>query len=818
MNAEIVFPIELSQRFTYRVPEHLQAFVQVGVRALVPFGRRETTGYVVGLTEKAPEGVQLRDIIDILDAERLFTEEIFRLSEWIADYYLAGLGEVLRATLPAALSLDKRKYAVAVDDPGHEQQETGLSEVQRRILSLLRDRGKQTAKMVQRRLNIRGVNYHLARLHEAGLISFEELMTGRKTYEVREKVIRLVEEKVDQSVRSRLERRAPKQLALIEVLAQAGGSMGMTEALRRARASHSSLKGLLAAGILQITERVKERDYYGDLHVPPAPKLILNDSQSTAVQAICSAVAAGEGATFLLHGVTGSGKTQVYIEAMRGTVEQGGSAIVLVPEIALTPQTVRRFRSEFQDNVVVLHSRMSNGERYDTWRKIRSGRARVVVGPRSAIFAPVKNLGVIIVDEEHENSYKQTDTAPRYHARDVAVVRGMLEKAVVVLGSATPSLESYYNVQIGKYRYLELKTRVADIPMPAVKIVNLSRESRGKNVSTVLSRYLIEKLQDRLEKKEQTILLQNRRGYSSAVRCEECGYVQMCPDCNISMSYHLRGRSMRCHYCNLTERAPSQCPECASAAIRYQGIGTQRVEETIAELFPQARLARMDLDTTRGKKAHDTILQQFAEFRYDILLGTQMIAKGLDFANVTLVGVISADTGLYLPDFRASERTFQLLTQVAGRAGRKHKRGEVVIQTWSPKHNCLVFASTHDYKGFFEQETRDRSLLRYPPYGKLVLIQFLYHHEGKTLEAALKFAALFRSRNSRCEVLGPAPSPITRIQKNYRFQIVLKVDRTIDPSGAAMRRALRDTIAEYKSRTKYSRVRLRIDIDPVVIL
>ncbi len=815
MNAEIVFPIELSRKFTYRVPEHLHDFVQVGVRALVPFGRRETTGYIVGLTDQAPAGVQLRDILDILDAERLFTEEIFRLAEWIADYYLCGLGEVLRATLPAALSLDKRKYAVFVD--GAEGAEK-LSEVQRRILSILREKGKMTAKMLQRRLNIKGVNYHLARLHEAGFVSFEELMTGRRTYEVREKVVRLIEENIDEAVLERLARRAPKQRAVIEALQQAGGSMALSEALRRAAASHSSAKSLLAAGLIDVSERVKERDYYGDLQVPPAPKLVLNAGQQAAVQAICTAVQQGQGGTFLLHGVTGSGKTQVYIEAMRKTVEQGGSAIVLVPEIALTPQTVRRFRSEFQEHVVVLHSRMSNGERYDTWRKIRSGRARVVVGPRSAIFAPVKKLGVIIVDEEHENSYKQTDMPPRYHARDVAVVRGKLEKAVVVLGSATPSMESYFNVQIGKYRYLELKTRVADIPMPAVKIVNLAREKRGETDSTVLSRYLIEKLRDRLEKKEQTILLQNRRGYSSAVRCEDCGHVQMCPDCNISMSYHLRGRSMRCHYCNLTERAPTLCPECGSPAIRYQGIGTQRVEEAIKTLFPEARLARMDLDTTRGKKAHDTILQQFAEFRYDILLGTQMIAKGLDFANVTLVGVISADTGLYLPDFRASERTFQLLTQVAGRAGRKHKRGEVVIQTWSPKHNCLVFAGSHDYKGFFERESRDRSLLKYPPYGKLALVQFLYHHEGKTLEAALKFAALFKRKNSLCELLGPAPSPITRIQKNFRFQIVLKADRNADPSASAMRQALRETISEYKSMSKYSRVKLRIDVDPVVIL
>jgi len=546
-------------------------------------------------------------------------------------------------------------------------------------------------------------------------------------------------------------------------------------------------------GLIVVENQISERDPYEHENILPTVDLVLNDEQTTALVAINGALDGlnDEGAkkekakpgTFLLHGVTGSGKTEVYLQALAHTLEQGKGAIVLVPEISLTPQTVERFKARFssgkcQTLVAVLHSHLSSGERHDEWHKIRQGRARIVIGARSAIFAPVEPLGLIIVDEEHEYSYKQEES-PRYHARDVAVYRGQKEGAVVVLGSATPSMESYYNVKRGKYQLLEMPTRADDKKMPVVRVIDMRSEAKKEKGIPVFSNRLKEAIHQRLEKKEQTILFLNRRGYSSSLQCPKCGYVAECPNCSVSLTYHRRAQELRCHTCGHFAPAPVRCPnnECRDPAIRYAGLGTERVEETLVKLFPKAVIRRMDSDTLKRKEDYRTILGEFRRGKIDILVGTQMIAKGLHFPNVTLVGIIHADLGLHMPDFRAGERTFQLLTQVSGRAGRGDVEGEVVVQAFTPFHPAIQYARRHDYVGFYEQEIEFREQLKYPPLSRVALLTMKGRNEDK-----VKFSAdhLRKELETRLKdwpdliIAGPAAAPLARAETFYRYQIMLR--------------------------------------------
>lgn len=818
--ADVVFDLPFTQRFTYEIPAELMPVVRKGIRVFVPFGHRKTTGYVVDVVDSPPANVSVKKIQDVLDVHPVFSDQILQLCEWISQYYLCGLGEVLRSALPPGLLMEEKRVVSLKNevDPERVAELKARAPLQYKILQILLQKRKMRLDALGKRLGRRAIRYACQRLMEEGYVTIDEYVSGKASHAKRRKLLRLLEPG-DRALET-LPARASRQRAIISHLAALGGSGGFAEVVRHTKADSRSVQMLVRRGLVAVFERRIERDYYGDLDVPPAPQLILNEGQKNAVAEICSALQQETNRVYLIHGVTGSGKTQVYIESIRETLKLGRDAIVLVPEISLTPQAVRRFRSEFQELVAVLHSRMSHGERYDAWRKIKEGRARVVIGARSAVFAPVQRLGLIVVDEEHDTSYKQSDNAPRYHGRDVAVVRAALEKATVVLGTATPSVESYHNALRGKYTLLELPNRIDDIPLPAVRLVNLAREKKPQktNGTLVISRALSEKIEDRIARGEQVIILQNRRGYATAVRCRDCGEVQMCPNCNISLTYHRNGRQMRCHYCNIVKRAPALCPECGSIEIQYRGIGTQKVEESFARTFPGARVVRMDLDTTRGRKAHDKILQQFARHEYDILIGTQMIAKGHDFPRVTLVGVISADTGLYLPDFRASERTFQLLTQVAGRAGRKNEQGEVIIQTYSVEHFCLQCAREHDFKKFFFAEMQDRRLLRYPPFSRLVLLQFRHLNESKTLAAASYLRQQLSQQQELYDVLGPAPAPLTRLQKYFRYQIILKSDAKQDPAAKRMRQSVADAVIAYRKESKYRDVKLSIDIDPVMIL
>jgi primosomal protein N' (replication factor Y) len=603
--------------------------------------------------------------------------------------------------------------------------------------------------------------------------------------------------------------------------ARAQAEAPLQELLRATGAAGQTVRRLEDKGLLAIAPKISERDPYARETILPTQSLTMNAQQARALAEISAALHGGgpPHRAFLLHGVTGSGKTEVYLQAIALALEQGKGAIVLVPEISLTPQTVERFKARFssgpqQTLVAVLHSHLSAGERHDEWHKIRQGRARIAIGARSAVFAPVERLGLIIVDEEHEHSYKQEE-APRYHARDVAVVRARMEDAVVVLGSATPSMESFYNAQKGKYRLLEMPTRADDKKMPIVRVVDMRQVARKAKTHAIFSPVLKEAIQKRLERKEQTLLFLNRRGFSTSLQCPLCGYVAQCPDCSVSLTYHRQEGKLKCHICGHEAAAPRVCPDpkCRNPAIRYSGLGTERVEAALATLFPHARVERMDSDTLKRKEDYRRILGDVRTGKIDILVGTQMIAKGLHFPNVTLVGIVHADLGLHIPDFRGSERTFQLLTQVAGRAGRGDVEGEVLVQAFTPFHPAIQYARRHDFNGFYEQEMEFRRQLRYPPVSRIALLLLRGRNEEK-----VKFSAdyvrgqLAKSTGAISDLIikGPAAAPLARTKTEYRWQIML-LTRQMSRLSLAL--------AELEAGlTLPDEVRMTVDIDPVNLM
>jgi primosomal protein N' (replication factor Y) (superfamily II helicase) len=613
--------------------------------------------------------------------------------------------------------------------------------------------------------------------------------------------------------------RAPQQRTLFELLESLGGRVPVEHLVQRLTFSPSVLKGLVARGLVVIEQDIVERDPFASRATPPARPLVPSPAQQVAIDALR---AGQRGETFLLHGITGSGKTLVYIELLRTIVEERGqSAIVLVPEIALTPQTVDRFRGAFGDRVAVLHSALSDGERYDAWLALRRGDKRIAVGARSAIFAPLARLGAIIVDEEHESSYKQGE-APRYHAREVAIVRARAEGAVVVLGSATPSLESWVNAASGKYRLLSLPDRVGGGRLPAVEVADIRAQQRPSDMAAVdpfrrvFSERLESALASRLQRGEQSILLLNRRGYASFIQCGDCGDVASCPHCSISLTYHRTPERLVCHYCQHAEAPRERCPRCGGSLLRQRGLGTQQVERLVSERYPAARIARMDVDTTSGKWAHAEILDRVGRHEVDILLGTQMIAKGLDFPNVTLVGVVDADVGINLPDFRASERSFQLLSQVAGRAGRGPKGGEVVIQTRVPNHHAVTCAVAHDYHSFVRKELEGREKPVYPPFIRVANVVFSGTTEAATAKLALNAAAwlqkLVKQSKGTTQLVGPAPCPVDRIKSRWRWHLLLKASHPGELTKLARYFAERFPVPGEAA------LRVTIDRDPVALL
>lgn len=803
MIARVSLEIALRKEFDYAIPPELAGRVDVGSRVQVPFGARKVLGVVTAIAEESAH-TKLKPMIKVIGAQTLVTPKVLKLARWIADYYCCAPEVALKSVLPEA---------VRKEDAGWRE----------RLFVRILTAGGDFSKLPKRQ----------------------------------QEVWNVIE--------------ARRELPLAELL-----ELTATTA--------ATVRKLENRGLVEVVPQISERDPYAREEILPTQPLVLNPAQALALGAIYKVMdapppkggkgergKAGEGvgeasvslsqsfafspATFLLHGVTGSGKTEIYLQAIAHALSQGKGAIVLVPEISLTPQTVERFKARFssgpqQTLVAVLHSHLSAGERHDEWHKIRQGRARIVIGARSAIFAPVEPLGLVIVDEEHEHTYKQEE-APRYHARDVAIVRGQMEGAVVVLGSATPSLESYYNCKQGKYGLLDLPERVDNQKMPHVRVVDMRQAARGGKGPPLFSPQLKEAITQRLERKEQTILFLNRRGYSTSLQCPLCGYVAACPNCSLSLTYHRPEQKLRCHLCGHVEPVPAVCPQakCRNPAILFAGTGTQKVEETLGKLFPHARVKRMDADVMKRKDDYRKVLGDFRTGKIDILIGTQMIAKGLHFPNVTLVGIIYADLALHQPDFRAGERTFQLLTQVAGRAGRGDVEGEVFVQAFTPFHPAIQYARRHDFVGFYDQELEFREQLKYPPVSRVALLTLKGRNEEKVRFSAAhvrrKLDQLVSGRGEKEKggkgetqtttlfdqisplplspsapppigtpahfrdliIAGPAPAPLLRAETFYRYQLMLRTRAMSRLSHALAQITTTLTLPED--------VTLTVDIDPV---
>jgi len=620
--------------------------------------------------------------------------------------------------------------------------------------------------------------------------------------------------KLDAQELEALRKRAPRQAELAEAVGRLTGPIVAADLLRQVAMDNQTLRALAKRGLVELRDEPIARDPHAEDQILATSNLSLNAEQSAALGLVNDAIASPETARpILLHGVTGSGKTEIYLQSIRAALGRGRTAIVLVPEISLTPQTVERFKGRFAerpDMVAVLHSHLSEGERHDEWHKIHSGKASIVIGARSAVFAPLKQLGLIVVDEEHESTYKQED-APRYHARDVAIVRAKMEKCVVVLGSATPSLESYYNATKGKYRLAALTQRIDDKQMPQIRIVDLRQERRKEKTAAILSEKLRGAIAERLENGEQTILFLNRRGFSTSLLCSECGEARNCPNCSVALTFHRQIARLSCHLCGHTAAVPKKCPACGKDALIYAGFGTEKVESNVAHIFPQAVVRRMDADSMSRKEAYRETLRSFRAGKIDILVGTQMIAKGLHFPNVTLVGIINADLALHLPDFRAGERTFQLLTQVAGRAGRGEVRGEVFVQTYTPFSPSIQFARHHDFAGYFEQELEFRERCDFPPFKHAVLITVRSTHEGRAKLSAETLVRRFRETLGSEFILGDAtPAPLEKLQGQYRFHILIRGEAIMRLS-----RLVRDTLDKLPFPED---VAVAVDVDPYQLL
>ncbi len=813
--ASVAVPRPVRRLFTYLVPPELEARCRPGVRVLVPFGRRRLTGYLVEMLPPGPgilDGIPLKPIDGVLDADPLLDPDLIAITRWAADYYVSSWGEVLRAALPGLQADVRRTLAIteagiraigAGAMPPGDALMPGIARhpAAQAILGDLSLRPEGSAlDDLRRRIGPAWIKSMPARLAEAGLVEFRDVLAAAGPRPRLREFVRRIPG-LDPG-------RGARRQAITRALEEAGSPLPAGDLLERTGASRAILKALADRGVVGIEFR--ELDPVGSVTLGAGPEP--TPDQTRAIAAVEEALARGGHSTFLLHGVTGSGKTEVYLRAIAAVAKRGKQALYLVPEIGLTPLLARRLRARLGNGLAIVHSRLSDRERADTWRRVREGRVPVVLGARSAVFAPFPDLGLIVVDEEHDASYKQEET-PRYHGRDLAILRGSRAGIPVLLGSATPSIESYYQAQRGKYRLLEMPLRVGAPGLPPVERVDMRAEFRDVGRESVLSRRLEQGIEDCLGRREQCIILLNRRGFSTFAVCRACGETIDCASCSIALTLHLRDRRLVCHYCDASRRVPETCPACSSEHLHFGGTGTERLEDVLRVRFPAARLARMDRDTVRGRGAAEEILTRVESGEVDILFGTQMIAKGHDFPNVTLVGVLAADAPLGLPDFRAGERTFQLLAQVAGRSGRGARGGKVIVQAWDPDHHAIRAAAEHDYAAFARKELGFRRITRYPPYCALATVLVKDRDLDRARAAAGRVAATIRSlAPGDAQVLGPALAPLERLRGSYRVQLLVKT---------ATRRQMQDLmtamIGELEKRQ--NRVEdLVIDVDPVSTL
>lgn len=821
MYAQVVFPLPFRNAFTYSIPGELKGEVEVGKRVVVSFGRRILTGFVIDVSEKTDVKENIKPVKDVLDDRPIFDKASLKFYEWIAEYYISSLGEALKNSVPYGSDIESKRRVISDTKFCEElyENEKKKSTVKAKLLKALSEKESHSISQLQKSVKRKNIYSTLNSLKNKGAVSILDLIEDAKVKPKSVKHVKLARTLDDTySAIPELESSAPKQVTIIlELITRRKEDVTQSDLLKKTKTSHASLKSLEEKGLVEVYEKEVARTY-DELYTEKLKDITLTSHQKEITNLILKDIAEDKFETYLLHGVTGSGKTQVYIELAKAALKRKKSVLVLVPEISLTPQITSRFINNFGDNVAVMHSRMSLGQRYDTWRGIIAGKYQIVIGPRSALFAPLKNLGLIVVDEEHDSSYKQFEIVPKYHARDSAVIKGMLGKCPVILGSATPSLESMYNAKSGKYKLLELKERIDNAKMPEIRLLDISIAKKAKKLEGIFTKDFLETVQYKLNKNERVIILQNRRGFSTQVFCEDCGTIEMCDDCSVPMVYHISKNIMQCHYCGAVKPVPKACSTCGSLSLKFFGTGTQRVEDEIEYYFPNAKIERIDSDTINKKGKLSSILNKFRKGEIDILVGTQMVSKGLDFSDVTLVGVVSAETTLWIPDFRADERTFQLLTQVAGRAGRSKVPGQVLIQTANKSNFVLQKVLQNDYDGFYNQELGLRQNSDYPPFSKLGLIETKHENESRAKNAIKDFYNILIKQSKKLIIAPPTEAVIHKLKGMYRYHLLVKSKRNTDPNGQILRTAIQNSFIEFNRVSRYRDIKLIIDIDPQSLL
>ena len=821
MFAKVVFPLPFRNSFTYAIPGELEDLVQVGVRVVVPFGKRIMTGFVIDVSEETDVETKIKKVQDVLDEQPIFNKESLKFYEWIAEYYLSSLGEALRNSVPYGTDVETKRKIVSDTDYCKEllEKESKKTSVKGKILQVLSERESVSISFLQKLIKKKNIYSSLRSLESQGALTVLDKIDDAKVRIKKVKYVKLAKD-IDEiyELIPSVEARSPKQVViLLELLSNKNEPFQLSELLKKTQTHQSSINSLVEKGAVVVfdkeVERIYKEEYNEDLK-----EFTTTEQQQKVVTVVKEKIEAEQFDSFLLHGVTGSGKTHVYIELTKSALDKGKTVLILVPEISLTPQITSRFFNTFGETVAVIHSRLTLGERYDTWRGIVKGKFKVVIGPRSALFAPLKNIGLIVVDEEHDSSYKQNDLVPRYHGRDAAIVRAHNFNCPVLLGSATPSIESKFNAVTGKYKFLELTERIDKAKMPRITLVDITQEKKKKRMKNIFSDTLLEKINDRIQKKQGVIILQNRRGFATQVFCDDCGEIISCPDCSVGMVHHLSKNILQCHYCGRTTPVPKACTTCGSISLRFWGTGTQRVEDELAYHFPDIRMERVDSDTMNKRGQLSFILNSFRKGEIDLLVGTQMVSKGLDFSHVTLVGVISAETSLWMPDFRADERTFQLLTQVAGRSGRSEVEGEVIIQTQSAQNFVLQRVVRNDYAGFYAREIFNRQRSGYPPFTKMALIEFKNDEESAVQGAARDFFNFLQKYKNKLNIVPPAEAVIYKIKGYYRYHLLVRTHREKDPNGRILRNSVLETFIEFNKSSRYRDVKVIIDIDPQDVL
>jgi len=812
MLIDVAFNLPLYQSFTYSAKD-ADGFLQPGMRVVAPFGRKILTGIVTALNVQSMfPGI--RPVIDIVDTEPLIRPASFRLAQWISEYYMAPLGQVLILFLPRGIN-DQFNELVRLKT---DQFPDDLTPLQKDLLRLVVEFPGQKKEFYHKKFGHSSFYMQLNRLVGLAILEIERERSGPETQPLMRQAVTILpvddcQEKYRPDLTAYFRRRPEVAKFFSEHI---GTTLSRSAFLQKTRMATTTLQNMAEWGICRIfiTQFERQPEFEQAASEPALPELTEDQKEISA--RLLALYQEKQFNSTLLHGVTGSGKTRVYIEILKHVLEDGRDGLILVPEIALTPQTVNRFKNAFREKIAIFHSQMSLGERFDAWMACFNGKARIAIGPRSALFAPLANPGLIVVDEEHDASYKQTDSQPRYHARDVALYWGRENKSLVLLGSATPSMESYQHSQSGKFHYLFLENRINKRSLPPVELVDMRGARRMSTPEGhVFSEFLAKAVQDTVSRGEQVVLLQNRRGFASFLQCSRCGYIPVCPNCDISLTYHKYDQHLHCHHCNYQIQKTADCAYCGGTQIEQKGVGTQRIEQALSGFLPEVRIIRLDQDTTRQKNSHDRLLSAFRNHQADVLIGTQMIAKGLDFPRVTLAGVISADIGLAVPDMRAFERVFQLLTQLAGRAGRGDLDGRVIVQSFWPDHFVLEAVSRHDYLQFVHRELAVRQKYAYPPFTRIIRLEVngKDHPQVISLIRTIKRNFLLRA-GTAAAISGPSPAILPKIKNRYYWHFYIKIDPSLDPAGRVARKALREAVD--LSREPFSKdFQINIDVDPL---